>query len=180
MDSDPPKRCTGQVPPKGAPVPYPVWDPIALNLMDPDSTKRCTGQVPPKRGACPIPWFGTLLLGALWIRMPPSGARDRCPQKGHLSHTLVWDPIAWNPMEADSTKRCTGQVPPKGAPVPGHGLEHLTNQSESERIGSNRIEANRVESVRSHGSGQVPPKGPPVPGHGLGHLTNRSESERIR
>ena len=74
----------------------------------------------------------------------------------------------------------SGQVPPKGAPVPGHGLEHLINRSESERIGSNRIESNRIESVRSHCSGQVPPKGALVPGHGLEHLTNQSESERIR
>ena len=50
--------------------------------------------------------------------MFPSGARDRCPQKGRLSHNLVWDLIAWSLMDSDAPKRCTGQVSLKGAPVP--------------------------------------------------------------
>ena len=57
------KRCTGQVPPKGAPVPYPRFrlDLIRFDSIRLDSTRA------------------------------PNGARDRSPQKGHLSRTLGFD-----------------------------------------------------------------------------------------
>ena len=35
------------------------------------------------------------------ISSVPSGARDRCPQKVRLSHTLRFDPMDWDPMDSD-------------------------------------------------------------------------------